>query len=59
MEALRNWRMATGGIASAAPCFIRGPWGAVACHGSRCNALGADQDTGKLKWQQWSLWAVL
>ena len=28
---LENWRMATGGIAAAAPCFIRGPWGAVAC----------------------------
>ena len=28
---IENWRMATGGIAAAAPCFIRGPWGAVAC----------------------------
>ena len=28
---LENWRMVTFGIASAAPCFIRGPWGAAAC----------------------------
>ena len=38
---LENWRMATGGIAAAAPCFIRGPWGALACLVANL-ALGAE-----------------